>query len=322
MSSSIALIRNENMKIYRRPRTWVMFLILVSVLILMTVLFQVLDKGGNEPVDWRQQSEQSIQQNKQSIADISGDLSIGAEAYVKNMENSIKTNEYALEHNINPYEETMWSTMDTLAGMIGLVTLLTIIVAADMIAAEFSWGTIKLLLIRPATRTKILVNKYIATLLFSVVLLIVMFIVSFILGAITEGFSGITQVQLYVGSDGLVHERSMLVKVLQTYGFQIVSLIMYVTLAFMISSAFRSSTMAIAFSLGLMLVGNTVVGLFSHYDWIKYVLFANIDLNQYFGGNPLRPDMSLGFSIAILAIYFIIFHLISWILFIKRDVAT
>jgi ABC-2 type transport system permease protein len=318
LSSSISLIRNENMKIYRRPRTWVMFIILISALILATVLMKYF--GGSDSAgqtDWRQQVQQSIQYTKQDLAEFSKDAPA---SYIKLQEERIMELEYALANNINPYEQTLWSTMDELAMVIGLVTVLTIVVAADMIAAEFSWGTIKLLLIRPATRTKILVNKYIATLLFSLVLLIVMFIASFILGAVTEGLTGISQVDLYV-KDGAVHERAMVVKVLQTYGFQIVSLIMYVTLSFMISSAFRSSTMAIAFSLGLMLIGNTIVGLLSGYSWIKYVLFANIDLSQYFIGTPLRPDMTLGFSLMILAAYFIVFHLISWLLFIKRDVA-
>lgn len=319
MSSSISLIRNENMKIYRRPRTWVMFSILVAALILMTVLMKYFDgpTGDAQQADWRQQVEYSIQLSKAELAQISNDA---PDSYVKYTKERIMELEYALANNINPYEQTLWSTMDELAIVIGLVTVLTIVVAGDMIAAEFSWGTIKLLLIRPATRTKILVNKYISTLLFSFVLLIVMFIVSFILGAVTEGLTGISQVDLYI-KDGAVHERAMVVKVLQTYGFQVVSLIMYVTLAFMISSAFRSSTMAIAFSLGLMLIGNTIVGILSGYSWIKYVLFANIDLSQYFIGTPLRPDMTLGFSIMILAAYFIVFHLISWLIFIKRDVA-
>lgn len=319
MSSSIALIQNESMKIYRRPRTWVMFIVLVGALVLMNVLMNTVAKppavGENE---WRQRVEQSIQENKKTVASMSD-----SEApFVEYLKESIMINEYYLEHDINPFTRTLWGTMNDLAVLISLVTLLTIIVAADMIAAEFSWGTIKLLLIRPVTRTKIWLHKYIATLLFSLVLLFVMFIVSFILGGISEGFGGISQTDVYIGSDGLVHQRSMLITVLQTYGFQIVSLIMYVTFAFMISSAFRSSAMAIAFSLGLMLVGNSVVMMFSNYDWVKYILFANINLSQYFTGMPLRPDMTLGFSIIVLAVYFIVFHLISWLFFNKRDVAA
>ncbi|MFD2875395.1 ABC transporter permease [Paenibacillus rhizoplanae] len=41
--------------------------------------------------------------------------------------------------------------------------------AADSVAGEFTWGTIKLLLIRPWSRSKILLSKYISLVIFSLV---------------------------------------------------------------------------------------------------------------------------------------------------------
>ena len=78
--------------------------------------------------------------------------------------NEIKLNEYYLEQNINPNELSLWNYVDTSSYLIILATILTVIIAADMIAAEFTWGTIKLLLVGPASRTKIMISKYIATL--------------------------------------------------------------------------------------------------------------------------------------------------------------
>jgi len=319
LSSPLALIRNENMKIYRRPRTLVMIAILVGALILVAGLMKWQSgQMADRTQDWKQEIQSSIQMMKQNIAD--PNMSDDIKTF---LQDRVKISEYQLANDINPYESTVWSTMNELSPIIMLVTILTIIVAADMIAAEFGWGTIKLLLIRPASRTRILVNKYIATLLFALFLLAVMFVVSFAIGGILEGFGGVDQKDLYIGSDGAVHERTMMIDVLQKYGLQVVQLVMYVTFAFMISAAFRSSTMAIAFSLLLMLIGNTVVGIFRNYDWIKYTLFANIDLGAYLpGSSPINPDMTLTFSIVVLAIYFVVFHLVSWILFTKRDVAA
>lgn len=48
-----------------------------------------------------------------------------------------------------------------------LNTIFTALVAADSVAGEFTWGTIKLLLIRPWSRSKILLSKYISMVLFS-----------------------------------------------------------------------------------------------------------------------------------------------------------
>ncbi|MBE3554796.1 MAG: ABC transporter permease, partial [Thermicanus sp.] len=68
--------------------------------------------------------------------------------------------------------------------------------------------------------------------------------------------------------------------------------------------------------------GSTIVAALSRYGWVKYILFANTDLRQYFDGTPLVEGMTLSFSITVLLAYFLIFNLLSWILFMKRDVAS
>ncbi len=44
-------------------------------------------------------------------------------------------------------------------------------------------------------------------------------------------------------------------------------------------------------------------------------------MNQYINGSPLFEGMSLGFSIAVLAVYYVLFMAIAWVFFTKRDVA-
>ncbi|MFD0711549.1 ABC transporter permease [Paenibacillus sp. GCM10027626] len=319
MSSFVQLVRNENMKIYRRPRNWVMAAFIVFALVAFTIIMSYTggysqDTSGN----WKSEVEQTIANYKQALKE-NGELNQNQRSF---FEEQIKINEYRLEHNISPEKDTLWDTMNIQSSFLYLAIVFTIVVAADMIASEFTWGTIKLLLIRPASRMKILLSKYTSTLLYALFLTIVTMVTSFILGAIMSGFSSVSQVDLYVGSDGFVHERSMIFVILTSYAMSLVQLLMYVTFAFMISSAFRSASMAIALSLACMFIGNTITGIFSQYDWVKYILFANINLNQYLTGTPLRPDMTMGFSIIVLAIYFIVFHIISWLLFTKRDVAA
>ena len=52
-----------------------------------------------------------------------------------------------------------------------LVTLFTVIVGSGNVASEFSDGTIKQLLIRPHSRVKILLSKYIVVLSYSLLLI-------------------------------------------------------------------------------------------------------------------------------------------------------
>ncbi len=80
------------------------------------------------------------------------------------MREDIALQQYMLDHNYPPTDNTLWGGTLSAAGLIIMVTLFTVIIAGDMVAGEFTWGTIKLLLIRPASRAKILLSKYLTTL--------------------------------------------------------------------------------------------------------------------------------------------------------------
>jgi ABC-2 type transport system permease protein len=110
--------------------------------------------------------------------------------------------------------------------------------------------------------------------------------------------------------------------VLSTYALKLVDLIMVVTLAFMISTVFRSASLAIGISIFIMFAGQAISVLLMRYSWGKYFLFANTDLTQYLQGRPLQEGMTMGFSITVLLIYFLLFNALSWSIFRKRDVAA
>jgi ABC-2 type transport system permease protein len=205
-----------------------------------------------------------------------------------------------------------FSFMSMCASLTTLVFIFSVIVAGDIVASEFTWGTIKLLLIRPATRSKILASKYISVVIFLITLLLLLIIFSYFVGLLFFGFGG------------SVAESDSFPNILQAYGVKGVDLLMSVTLAFMISAAFRSSSLAIGLSIFLMFTANTLIFILVQfkYTWVKYLLFANTDLSPYLhGGQPLLAGMTLGFSIAMLAAYWLLFYVVAWLLFTKRDVA-
>ncbi|WP_028552218.1 ABC transporter permease [Paenibacillus sp. UNC451MF] len=193
-----------------------------------------------------------------------------------------------------------------------LVFLFTVIVAGDIVASEFTWGTIKLLLIRPATRSKILAAKYVSVLLVLITFMLFLLIASYFVGL------------LFFGLSGAVSDAEAFPKIMQSYGIKWIDLLMYVTLAFMVSAAFRSSSLAIGLSICLMFTANTIVVVLAQlkYTWVKYILFANTDLSPYLlGGKPTVAGMTLGFSVTMLILYWLLFYFVSWLLFTKRDVA-
>lgn len=196
--------------------------------------------------------------------------------------------------------------------LISLVTIFAVIVAGDIVASEFTWGTIKLLLIRPVSRGKILWAKYVTVVLFIVMLLLLMLIASY--------FSGL----LLFGVSGRVGEDASLSAILSVYGLKAVDILMTASMAFMISTVFRSSSLAIGLSIFLMLTSNTIIFALTQlkYEWAKYLLFTNTNLITYLsGGRPPFAGMTIGFSVSVLIVYWIVFYAVSWFIFTKRDVS-
>ena len=110
---------------------------------------------------------------------------------------------------------------------------------------------------------------------------------------------------------------------MKLYVLKSVDVFILATMAFMISAVFRNSSLAIGISLFLLFMGPNVTYLLAmRYDWTKYVLFANTNLLQYETGNAMVEGMTLGFSIAVLAVYYVVFQLLAFFVFSKRDVAA
>ncbi|TVY01132.1 ABC transporter permease [Cohnella terricola] len=199
-----------------------------------------------------------------------------------------------------------------------LITIFTVVVAADSVAGEFTWGTIKLLLIRPWSRSTILLSKYLSTMLFALFFTVVAFIMTLLANLVVFGFS--TDANLAAGMTDVAY-------IWKFYLMEFVTLIIIVTFGFTMSSAFRSGGLAIGLSIFFLFAGNLITGLFAlaNKAWVKYVLFMHLDLTSYInGGNGPIPNYptTLGFSLAVLAVYFVIFNVVSWTVFRKRDVAA
>jgi ABC-2 type transport system permease protein len=259
------LILNENMKIYRRLRTWILIAILILIVLATFIIVYATTKSINISL-W-------------DGALLGENLSIAA-------------------------------------------LFVAIIIAADSVAGEFSGGTIKLLLIRPATRSKILLSKYISIVVFLVILLILLFVTSMLLSGLFFGFKGAAEPFTYIGAGGVSHQISAASHVLESYAFESVELLLVLTMAFMLSTVFRSSAIAISVSIVALFVGGIIGEIIKTFSWAKYYLFLNTDLSVYMYDKVPIKGMTLSFSIIVLIVYFLIFNALSWTIFKQRDVAS
>jgi len=311
------LIANENTKIYRRWRTWILLALVVIAIALLGWIQQSSQTKAD--VNWKQTL---VTQNASLQKRIDDHGNRMPHVAVNEIRATIITNQYYIDHNTPPSKETAWTFSQTASNISTLTTAFIIVIAGDIVASEFATGTIKMLLTQPATRTRILISKYLATLLFGLFAMALMFVVALVIGGILFGFGGATQPILYTNPNLVLEHMPGWAYLLTVYGFSAVSTLMTVTIAFMVSTIFRSSALAITIAILATFVGGTLVTVLSRYTWVKYVLFTNVNLEQYMRNGPLVKGMTLGFSIGMLVLYFVLMNLLSWAIFVKRDVAS
>lgn len=309
----IPFIRNENMKIYKRKRTWVMI-----VIVLLYVLLQIVNlktSGSDaESENWRAQLEQ---ENVQYSKDAAKPDTLNIE--IKQAEKHMILNQYYLDKNIPPSNNAWNFAVSQVQNIIFAVSLISVIIAGEIVAAEFVSGTIKLLLTRSANRTMIYLSKYIAAILFGLLLSAIGILTSILFGGFIFGFDGLADSYFYV-KDQTVGEVPMLQALLLGYVLNIPFLLIAITLAFMISAAFRSTTFSIVISLLVSLTGFILAIAMDGWAWTKYFIFSHTDLTPFLYGNPSVDGVTSGFSLVFIGLHLAAMHLISYPMFVKRDV--
>lgn len=318
-SGFLGLVKNENMKIYRRPRTWILAAIILVVVIGAGLIMKQVSPGvgANE---WQDKAKQELKSNKQTLKD----LKDAPQTAKVQFQTKVKELQYELDHDINPYETNSWTFVNqVLPVAYALVLLFAVIVASDIVAGEFSRGTIKMLMVRPHPRWSILLSKYLASVIFGVVLLFELLASTWLMGGFVYGFGGLDSASYSVEAGGEVVKQVTSLSALQASGLAMLSIFFVMTIAFMISTIFRTSALAIGISILMYFMITNLVVILAQYEWTKYLVFTNLDLTTYLNfPDGLIEGMSIPFSIWINAGYWLIFVVVTWIIFQKRDIAT
>ena len=278
---------------------------------------------------WKDDAITEISDNKDVLNSLSNETQSSES---KKLDEQVKMNLYRLEHNIDiDVNSTMsnstdgatnfWSAMSMSTSLISLVGLLVIIIAGSCIANEFSQGTIKFLLINPVKRWKILFSKYFTVITFGYIMIALLFVVMIPFAGIFLGFDSISAPYLYI-SDGNVHEMSPFLHIIKLYLLNSVDVVVMATMAFALSSLFKSSALAIGTGVFCMMGGSTLIQILSmlKQDWARYLIFANTNLASIYEGKSLFPQHSLTFALVVIAVHMVIFLLTAWDGFTKREV--
>lgn len=260
-----------------------------------------------------------------------GEFSAEEEQQRQKLEDEVLLLQYRLDHGLksvafqvtmeNASEMDFWTILGLSSMLINVISLVIIIIAGGSIANEFTNGTIKFLLINPVKRWKIFLSKYVMILSMSFLLVLGFYVLNVLCTGLLFGFGDALNPYLYV-ADGVVQKIPGLLYILWQYLIGSVNLLVMGTLAFAISSLLRNSAVAIGVSVFALLAGSTVtmvLGGAFQMDWARFLIFANTDLNAVMSGMTMFPGMTVGFSLAVIAVHMVIFFLIAWDGFMRRE---
>ncbi len=242
-----------------------------------------------------------------------------------------------LSFNKNSHSETnafdyMYFAMEIVS--IVIITF-TVVLGAGMIAKEHSQGTIKLLAIRPYKRWKIIFAKTLATLFFGFVFVLLSAIVTLITGIIIYGISFPTMLVVFNASTVFV--APIWAVFLIYLATLMLKIWIYALLAIAISTIFNSYLASVCIAVGIYATNIIVTFVSRGATWLRYNVFANIDLFKYFGGSfsssynslqnltnlfssPVFPGVNFNMSLVIVASIIVILNVAMLTVFNKKDI--
>lgn len=205
-----------------------------------------------------------------------------------------------------------------------LIIIFTIFYACSTIAGDQTTGTMKMIAIRPYTRTKLFAGKFLSCLMFGIMLSVIAFFASFVVGIISFG---LPMMNCLVVFDARIIVTINPILLLLIYLLScIVNLLFYISLAMFVCLIFKSNTLSVF--LTSILYGTQLIlcGVVNKV-WLKYTPFAHFDIFKYFGNSSfgflkmnILPDTNFATSGLILGLMIVIMNIISNFIFQKRDI--
>ena len=204
------------------------------------------------------------------------------------------------------------------------IIVIVIMIAGTIVSEEFNKGTIKLLLVKPYSRNKILLSKFITILIMIIFSIAVIVGMELIIGGIIFGFDSLSIPMLeYNFNTNMLEE----INVFAYLGIQILAqlpiILLLATLSFALSTIFTNSPVAIALPL-LGYMGASIINQLAiqyNIGFLRYFVTLNWDFTQYlYGSMPLMEGLTPIFSVIICIIYFIIMIIPTFVIFKKKNI--
>ena len=201
------------------------------------------------------------------------------------------------------------------------VPLLIALVAGDIVAGEANMGTLRLLLTRPVSRNQLLLSKYFACSIYTLLLLIFMAILSLVVSLLVfgEGDLMILKSEMIV----ILDRNDVLWRYFAAFGFAAVSMLTVAALAFLFSVFAENSIGPIISAMSVVIIFTILTSLdIPLFNVLKPYLFTNHMLNwKGFFEQPV-DYIEVYKSIFILLTHILVFVSLAVYAFRKKDILS
>ena len=217
------------------------------------------------------------------------------------------------------------TTISNFVGDYGIyILIISISTAGAIVSSEFDKGTIKNLLIRPYKRSKILLSKYIACLITTLLAILILLALELIVGGIIFGYGSLSNsVIVYSFTKNSIIEVNVIKYLIDTIISALPMFILLTTLGFAVSTIFNSTPLGIVLPMLGYFGGNIINLIIESYNVkiLHFFVTPNWDLSNFLYGNIGNYDgSSIIKSLIICLVYFIIMIIPSFIIFKKRNI--
>ena len=254
------------------------------------------------------------------------------EKKIKSIEQDIALNWYSLENNISQvkFDNDIRNSVDSTYLMyVSFAIILCIIIGGGIVSSEYSTGTVRLLMIRPVSRWKILISKLISVFIIGYGVLLITVVLNIISSGIMNGFGGLATKVISFSGESIV-KQNFIISIIPKLLFSSISLIFIIALVFAISTIIKNTALAVGLTtvaylgssaatlimanLGMRWVGKTILPYMSLSTFITNSYYIQMFKDQY--NIVLNPTMG-----AIqLIVFAVILIIASFLVFEKRDV--
>lgn len=234
MKEFVAILKNEIVKTIKTPRSYMGFGVVAFVCFVLQAAFY---SDGREIISF-----------------VTGQLE----------------NTFSIEGNVLNGNLICFILLQTL---IIQMPLLVALVTGDLVSGEISTGTVRFLLTRPASRTKILVAKWIAGIVYTFLLLLFMGIIALLVSRWVFGVGDL----IHINSEALtvIQNTDMNWRFAGAFGIAFLSLSVVATLALFLSTIMDNSITPIVSTMAIVIIF-TIIGMFDlpSFELIQPFLFT------------------------------------------------